>query len=131
MLDVPLVMQIVKRKGIANWLIEDYQVDKESIDDDAWAEMVDDVTNQFVRIRCLHDFPFWAYMFVMIHPKGEGDDIPFKLNRQQRILVGKYEAQRLTDKPIRVVLAKSRQWGGSTVTQIYGMATTRSQDRSQ
>lgn len=119
MLDVPLVMQIVKRKGIANWLIEDYQVDKESIDDDAWAEMVDDVTNQFVRIRCLHDFPFWAYMFVMIHPKGEGDDIPFKLNRQQRILVGKYEAQRLTDKPIRVVLAKSRQWGGSTVTQIY------------
>ena len=119
MLDIPLVSQIVKKKSIASWLGQTYGADKSSMDDDDWDAMLNDVADQLLRIRCRYDFPFWAYCFVKIHPKGEGDDVPFRLNSQQRRLVTLYESQRTTDKPIRLVLAKSRQWGGSTATQIY------------
>lgn len=114
MLDVPLVSQIVKKKSIASWLGQTYGADKSSMDEDDWDAMLNDVADQLLRIRCRYDFPFWAYCFVKIHPKGEGDDVPFRLNSQQRRLVTLYESQRTTDKPIRLVLAKSRQWGGST-----------------
>ncbi len=119
MLDVPLVKQVVKRKSLGAWLEEDGGVAKDTAGPEDWSRMVDEVAEQLVRIRFLYDFAFWAYYNVPIHPKGEGDDVPFRLNRQQRRLVEKYERQRLAGKPIRVVLAKSRQWGGSTVTQIY------------
>ncbi len=119
MLAVPLVRQVVRRGSIAAWLGQDYGTDGSDADGGEWDAMVNDVAEQLVRIRMKHDFPFWAYCFVQIHPKGEGDDIPFRLNRQQRRLVEKYEAQRIAGKPIRLVLAKSRQWGGSTATQIY------------
>lgn len=86
---------------------------------DSRSQLVD----AFIRIWIQFDFYFWAYAFVRIKPKetaeGSGDDIPFLLNRQQRRLVMLYEKQRKAGRPIRVVLAKSRQWGGSTVTQIY------------
>ena len=119
MLGVPLVRQVVRRKSIGGWLTEEYGADRSAVEAEDWSRMVDDVAEQLVRIRFRYDFPFWAYYNVPIHPKGEGDDIPFRLNRQQRRLVEMYEGQRLAGKPIRVVLAKSRQWGGSTVTQIY------------
>lgn len=76
-------------------------------------------TEMWVRRRILHDFAFWAYAFVRIKPKKGGEDIAFRLNRPQRRLVEKFEAQRLAGKPIRVVVLKARQWGGSTVTQLY------------
>lgn len=119
MLEVPLVRQVVSRGGIGEWLEKDYGADREDTDGDRWEAMVNDVADQLLRVRCRHDFPFWAYVFVKIHPKGEGDDIPFRLSRQQRRLVALYEEQRTAGKPIRLVLAKSRQWGGSTATQIY------------
>ncbi len=76
-------------------------------------------SEMWVRRRILHDFAFWAFVFVRIKPKEGGEDIPFRLNRPQRRLVEKFERQRLAGKPIRVVVLKARQWGGSTVTQIY------------
>ncbi len=73
----------------------------------------------FEVIRCRHDFFYWAWRYVRIKPKDGGDDIPFTLNRPQRRLVETFERQRTTGKPIRVIVLKARQWGGSTVTQIY------------
>lgn len=77
------------------------------------------VIDRFFRIRYKHDFPFWCWMNVKIHPKGSGDDIPFRLNKAQRKLIERLEKMRLKHKPIRLVLLKARQWGGSTATQIY------------
>lgn len=119
MLSVPLVSQIIKSKSIGEWLKKTIGINPDELDEGEWEKKVDTVADELLRIRIRYDFPFWAYYFVLIHPKGEGDDIPFKLNRQQRRLVSLYEEQRTAGKPIRVVLAKSRQWGGSTVTQIY------------
>ena len=70
-------------------------------------------------LRCRHDFFYWAWRYVRIKPKAGGDDTPFTLNRPQRRLVECFERARLAGRPIRVVVLKARQWGGSTVTQIY------------
>jgi hypothetical protein len=45
--------------------------------------------------------------------------IPFKLNCAQLQLLAVLERQRLKGQPIRVILAKCRQWGGSTLTEAY------------
>jgi hypothetical protein len=69
--------------------------------------------------RCRHDFCYWAARYVRIKPKSGGEDAPFVLNRPQRRLLKAFEEARLAEKPIRVVVLKARQWGGSTLTQLY------------
>ena len=70
-------------------------------------------------IRFDHDFEYWAYTNVKIQDKETKLSIPFRLNRAQRKLLHKLEEMRLAGKPIRIILLKARQWGGSTLTQIY------------
>ena len=65
------------------------------------------------------EFERWAYENVKIKPKGGGKAIPFRLNRPQRHLVAVLEKMRLAERPIRLILLKARQWGGSTCVQIY------------
>ncbi|MCM1451722.1 MAG: hypothetical protein NC102_05655 [Clostridium sp.] len=71
------------------------------------------------RLRIKHDFAYWAYRYVMVKRKGGGDDCSLLLSHPQRRLVEALEDMRLAEKPIRLVLLKARQWGGSTVTQMY------------
>ena len=70
-------------------------------------------------LRCRYDFPFWAFKCIKIKGKTGGDDQPFLLNRPQRKLIGEFEKMREEGLPIRIILVKARQWGGSTATQIY------------
>ena len=106
---VPLVKQLKKAGSIAAFLSK--------IGGDNGDRLK--VIEQFVRLRYEHDFPFWAASNVYIKAKGGGEDILFKLNRPQRRLIACFENMRLAGKPIRLVLLKARQWGGSTATQIY------------
>lgn len=82
-------------------------------------EARDNVVEEFIRIRQKHDFPFWAAMFAYIKRKGGGIDVLFRLNRPQRKLIKRLEKMRKARKPIRLILLKARQWGGSTAIQIY------------
>ena len=76
-------------------------------------------TVHFDRLRQLHDFPYWAATRAYIKDKRGGDDVLFILNRPQRKFVERLEAMRLAGKPIRLILLKARQWGGSTCSQLY------------
>lgn len=71
------------------------------------------------RVRIEYDFPYWAARHVWIKPKRGGEDVNFVLNYAQRKLVEALEAMRTAGQPIRLVLLKARQWGGSTCCQIY------------
>ena len=82
-------------------------------------EARDKVVEEFIRIRRKHDYPFWAAMFAYIKRKGGGTDVLFRLNRPQRKLIKRLEKMRKAGKPIRLILLKARQWGGSTSIQIY------------
>ncbi len=73
----------------------------------------------FDRLRIAHDFEFWCRTCVTVTLKGLGREGPLILNAPQRRLVAELERQRQAAVPIRVVLLKARQWGGSTLVQTY------------
>ena len=112
MMSVPLVRQLVEAGSIRKFLTDYIGVGY--TDEDRLK-----VIEKFVRIRHRHDFCFWAAMLVYIKTKDGGEDIRFWLNRPQRRLITRFEKKRLAGLPIRLILLKARQWGGSTATQIY------------
>ena len=124
--DFPLPIQYVPEKmmkvPLVNQLVEAVSIEKfvNGIGGEGTEEEYDKVKDQFIRIRIKHDFAFWAalYIFVLSKIPGQGE-IRFRLNRAQRRLVAKLEEMRLANKPIRIILLKSRQWGGSTCIQLY------------
>ncbi|MCH5231998.1 MAG: terminase [Muribaculaceae bacterium] len=71
------------------------------------------------RARCRADFRYWAATCCHIKRKGGGEDILFRLNRPQLKLVAALESMRAMGRPIRLILLKARQWGGSTCAQLY------------
>lgn len=73
----------------------------------------------FDRLRFRHDFEFWAARCVKIIHKVTKASVPFILNRPQRRLLATLEEQRRAGVPIRVIILKARQWGASTLVQIY------------
>lgn len=71
------------------------------------------------RVRVRYDFEYWAATCATIKDKLTGQNVRFRLNAPQRRLLGVMEGQRRASKPIRVILLKARQWGGSTLVQMY------------
>jgi hypothetical protein len=82
-------------------------------------EGIEKVKRRLFYLRCKHDFCFWAYSLVRIKNKLGGKMIPFYLHYEQVCLLLEMEDMRLKNKPIRIILLKARQWGGSTLVQIY------------
>ena len=74
---------------------------------------------EFCRERIKYDFEYWAKTMAVISDKGKGRDIPFTLNRPQRMYLREMERLRTANRPIDIILCKARQWGGSTLTQLY------------
>jgi hypothetical protein len=74
--------------------------------------------NLLMRARCKYDHEFWAATCAKIQDKETKKIIPFILNRPQRKLQAVVEQQREAGNPVRIILCKSRQWGGSTNTQL-------------
>lgn len=112
MMDIPLVKKLVKAGSIDNFLSSVMHVEP---NDDDFIK----VSRTLIRLRFKHDFPFWTATLVYIHNKDAGKDVLFRLWYPQRILVSRFEAKRKAGKPIRLILLKARQWGGSTTTQLY------------
>lgn len=112
MMRVPLVRQLVECGSIRAFLEENLGV--EYSDEDRLK-----VIEQFVRLRFRYDFAFWAATLVYIKNKDGGVDVLFRLTRPQRRFVKRLESLRKADKPIRIILLKARQWGGSTTSQLY------------
>lgn len=112
MLKVPLVKKLIKAGSIRTFITKTLKVEYTEEDKQK-------VIEQFVRIRIKYDFCFWAAMYCFIKQKGGGEDIRFRLNRPQRKLISRFESKRINNKPIRLILLKARQWGGSTATQLY------------
>lgn len=117
MLAIPLVAKIIKAGSLKAFFNKQFPTLTYS--DAERAKII----NQFIRIRIRHDFPFWAASYIYVKNKEPGGKpkILFRLNRPQRRFIERLEQQRTADKPIRFVMLKARQWGGSTASQIYMM----------
>lgn len=107
------MVSLLKKHGTIDRFIENEL--KKQADD----ELRDEVWRRWLKIRIKYDFEFWAVMFVKIKDKTGERDVPFRLNRPQQRLLSELEAMREKGQPIRIILLKARQWGGSTLVQIY------------
>lgn len=114
---IPLVRQLMDAGSLEEFLSVTLGMEYDD-EEDFEADRLK-VIEQFVRIRSRHDFPFWAATYVWIKNKGGGEDVLFRLTRPQRRFVERLEQKRLAGKPIRLILLKARQWGGSTTSQLY------------
>lgn len=65
------------------------------------------------------DFELWCEECVKISDKITGRDVAFRLNGAQRRVAGVMEEMRRAGKPVRLILLKARQWGGSTLIEAY------------
>ena len=112
MMKIPFVKKLIHHGSIDKFLTDVLHVFPNDTDRQK-------VSKKLIRLRYKHDFAFWAATLAYIKAKGGGNDVLFKLNRAQRKLIEKFEKDRIADKPIRLILLKARQWGGSTATQMY------------
>ncbi len=71
------------------------------------------------RLRVHYDFEFWAATCCTIKDKQSSDYMKLLLNRPQRRMLREMEEKRQAGKPVRIILLKARQWGGSTLVQMY------------
>lgn len=69
--------------------------------------------------RYADDFPLWCRECVKVSDKLTGTPVPFLLNAPQRRVLSYLESQRTAGEPIRLIMLKARQWGGSTLVQMY------------
>ena len=71
------------------------------------------------RCRIAHDFDYWCVRCVKVRDKLTGRNVPLHLNAPQRRVAALMERERQGGRPLRVILLKARQWGGSTLVQMY------------
>ena len=121
MFQLPFVKGLAKHGSIEKYLAKEVYTEDEysSLSDEQIDADIAKIAEKFIRIRCKYDFPFWAAFLAWIKNKGGGDDVLFNLTFPQRILVSRLEELRRAKKPIRLILLKARQWGGSTTIQLY------------
>jgi hypothetical protein len=80
---------------------------------------VTDLFFSFIVERYKHDFEYWAATTYVIQNKESLEETPFKLRKAQLKLLVEMEDMRVKGIPIRIILLKARQWGGSTLVQAY------------
>ena len=105
--------KLILKYGTIQSFIRDY-MKKEYTDSRAQLVMM-----ELCRVRMREDPEFALYMCDKIVDKKTGDLIPFRLNYPQRKLISIFEKKRRKGEAIRVIVLKARQWGGSTLTQLY------------
>ena len=108
----PLVSMVRKEGSIKAFIIRYYG--KKSVD-----MYFETIVQMLVIARAKDDPAFAFFVFFRIQSKTTGEMIPFKCNYPQRLVLEELEAMRREGVPIRLVILKARQWGGSTLVQLY------------
>ena len=78
-----------------------------------------EVFEVITRLRIKYDFEYWACTCATIFDKVSGQEVKFRLRKAQRKLLKVLVETAFALKPIRIILLKARQWGGSTLIQLF------------
>lgn len=78
-----------------------------------------DMSEVLSRLRIKYDFEYWAATCAHIFNKETSQTVLFLLRRPQRKLLKILIDNLFSNKPVRVILLKARQWGGSTLVQLF------------
>lgn len=79
----------------------------------------EDVTQALMIARLNRDPSFSFLIEYKIKDKKTGAMIPFILNYAQYVTLRELEGMRMAGVPIRLIIVKARQWGGSTLVDLY------------
>lgn len=104
--------KIIKRRSIKSYIENDLQTEYTD-------EIYQDVVYMIFRIRATEDPAFAFIQFYEIANKITGEMKPFSLNYPQRLVLAELEDMRAKGEPIRLIILKARQWGGSTLSEAY------------
>ncbi len=104
--------KIIKRRSIKAYIERDLQ-------EEYTEELFQDVVYMIFRIRSTEDPAFAFIQFYEIANKQTGEMKPFSLNYPQRLVLAELEDMRAKGEPIRLIILKARQWGGSTLSEAY------------
>jgi hypothetical protein len=110
--DNPLVQCIRDCGSVERFVRLHYQGEDEDL-------MIEATLKNLIIARADEDPEFAFVIFFFIQDKVSGEMVPFRLNYPQRLLLAEFETMRHAGEPIRLVVLKARQWGGSTLTQLY------------
>ena len=104
--------KILKKGSIEKYITEELQWEYND-------EHVMDVIYMICCIRAEEDPAFAFITFYKIQDKMSGQMRPFLLNYPQRLVLEDLEEMRRNRQPIREIILKARQWGGSTLSEGY------------
>jgi len=107
-----MVKGVLQFDSLEQFFIETYGKDSNS-------KMYKTYRTTLLKLRVKYDFEFWGLTCVIITDKISKLLIPFILRKPQRKVLEKLEQLRRAGVPIRIILLKARQWGGSTLIQLY------------
>lgn len=107
----------VMKAGTIEKYVEDFN-EKYKDNSDFSLITYENVVHELLNARLSRDPSFAFFVCFLIKYKGGGIG-PFILNFAQRYLLAELEKMRIAGVPIRIILLKARQWGGSTLVQLY------------
>lgn len=110
--DNPLVTLVRKAGSIRLFIIQYWG-------EDSVETYFEPLVRMLVVARAKDDPAFAFFVFFRIQSKQTGEMVPFKCNYPQRLVLEELEDMRRKGLPIRLVILKARQWGGSTLVQLY------------
>ena len=70
-------------------------------------------------LRCKYDFEYWCATCCFIKDKQSGKMVNLILNNGQRKVYKEQATKQFSRQPVRILICKARQWGGSTETEAY------------
>lgn len=112
------IYEKVKALGSVRAYVEYFNaVHREELGEEQVTE--NDVIREMTLVRLSTDPAFAFITCFFIKDKATGKTIPYRLNYPQILLLEMFESMRRAGEPIRLILLKARQWGGSTLTQLY------------
>lgn len=88
-----------------------------TLDSDYEASLTDPLL--WRRLRCRHDFEYWCATCAFIKPKSGYRPVHCRPNGGQRDVIEVLESQRTAGLPMRIIVLKARQWGCSTILELY------------
>lgn len=116
MQNIDLVNAVLLNNSVEGYVVNVKKINKSS---PKFFEEVNLVWYELLNHRLDEDFEFWAITGATIQDKKSKKPIKFQLNYPQMLLLKDLEEQRIAGVPIREIIVKARQWGGSTLIQIY------------
>lgn len=116
MLNVPLIQKIGEYGSLTEFANREKKNNPLLLNS---SDPVGVVRQMFLDERLDQDYEFYAATCQHIQDKNTFKDYAFILRGAQRKLLFALEEMRLSGVPIRIVLLKARQWGGSTLVDMY------------